>query len=121
MSRATLRRNGPRSGLSSEASERRVLLLVGVSGVFFLEREDGEGEGGFLGSGDGEGGVLAESDLWGGVSGTVIRGGGPPGETRPGMVSFGLGWMRSGKRLGLKESKCEMRCLLYYGVRRWKL
>lgn len=89
MSRASLRRKGPRSGLSSEASERRrVLELVGVSGVFFLEREEGEGEGGFLGSGEWEGGVLVGSDLWG-VSGKVIRGGGPPGETRPGMVSVG--------------------------------
>ena len=62
MSRATLRRNGPRSGLSSEASERRE-LVVGVSGVFFLEREEGEGEGGFLfGSGDWVG-VLEDSDL----------------------------------------------------------
>lgn len=64
MSRATLRRNGPRSGLSSEDSERKV--LVGVSGVFFLEREDGEGEGGFFGSGDGDGVlvvVFADSDL----------------------------------------------------------
>ena len=83
MSRATLRRNGPRSGLSSEASESKVLLF-GVSGVFFLEREEGEGEGGFLGSGDG---VLDGSDHWVGVSGKVIRGGGPPGETRPGMVN----------------------------------
>lgn len=62
MSRATLRRNGPRSGLSREASERRE-LVVGVSGVFFLEREEGEGEGGFLlGSGDWVG-VLEDSDL----------------------------------------------------------
>lgn len=61
MSRATLRRNGPRSGLSREASERRE-LVVGVSGVFFLERE-GEGEGGFLlGRGDWVG-VLEDSDL----------------------------------------------------------
>lgn len=62
MSRATLRRNGPRSGLSREASERRE-LVVGVSGVFFLEREEGEGEGGFLlGRGDWVG-VLEDSDL----------------------------------------------------------
>lgn len=100
MSRATLRRNGPRSGLSREASERSVLLaaVVGVSGVIFLglEREEGEGEGGFLGSGDGDG-VLAlpGSDLWVGVSGRVIRGGGVSDGvfTRPGMV-VNLMWKR---------------------------
>lgn len=77
VSRASLRRNGPRSGLSREASERG-----GVSGVaFFLERE-GEGEGAFLGSGDGDG------LLW--LSGTDTRSGAASGgvftETRPGMV-----------------------------------
>lgn len=62
MSRATLRRNGPRSGLSREASERRE-LVVGVSGVFFLEREEGEGEGGFLLRRGDWVGVLEDSDL----------------------------------------------------------
>lgn len=67
VSRASLRRNGPRSGLSREASG-----LVGVSGVFFLaeERVEGDGDGGFFGRGDGEGVLLlvaAGSDLRVGV------------------------------------------------------
>ena len=91
MSRASLRRNGPRSGLSSAESE------CGLSGGGFLgenlERE-GEGEGGRLGRG--EAGLeleITDSDLWGwvwvGVSGTEIRSGGASGgvltETKPGI------------------------------------
>jgi len=60
--------------LSREASERTALL--GVSGVFFFEEREGDGEGGFLGSGDG---VLLlalfGSDLCVGVLGTEIRSG----------------------------------------------
>lgn len=74
VSRASLSRNGPRSGLSREASERTG--LGGVSGVFFLEEREGDGEGGFLGSGEG---VLLltlfVSDLCVGVLGTDIRSG----------------------------------------------
>lgn len=77
MSRASLRRNGPRSGLSSEASDRAG--FGGVSGVFFFDR-DGDGEGGFFGSGEGVlllVFVFGVSDLWVwvGVSGTEIRSG----------------------------------------------
>lgn len=97
VSLANLRRNGPRSGLSSEASDK---IGFGLSGWGFLERRsgdgldrEGEGEGGFLGSGDG---VLEipGSDLWDWVwvwvSGTEIRSGGASGgvltETKPGIV-----------------------------------
>lgn len=92
VSRASLRRNGPRSGLSREASDKAG--LGGVSGVFFLERE-GEGEGGFFGSGEGVllRVLLLGSDLcvWDvGVLGTEIRRVGASAgvftETRPGMV-----------------------------------
>lgn len=88
VSRASLRRNGPRSGLSREASDRAG--LVGVSGVFFLDREEGEGDGGFLGSDEGDGVLMfTGSDLWVGVSGMEIRSGGASGGvfTRPGMVN----------------------------------
>lgn len=92
MSRASLRRKGPRSGLSREASERAGL---GESGSFFLRSgeglaREGEGDGGFFGRGEG---VLwlVESDLCGvWASGTEIRRGGASGgvltETKPGMV-----------------------------------
>ena len=109
MSRAGLRRNGPRSGLSRAASE------CGLSGGGFLGENldrDGDGEGGRLGSG--EAGLEFEteftgSDLrwvgvwawaWVGVSGTEIRSGGVSGgvltETRPGILfsldrEFGIG------------------------------
>lgn len=53
MSRANFRRNGPRSGLSREASERR--SGFGESGGGFLAERvgegldrEGEGDGGFL-------------------------------------------------------------------------
>lgn len=93
MSRASLRRKGPRSGLSREASERAGL---GESGSFFLRSgeglaREGEGDGGFFGRGEG---VLrlAESDLCGvWLSGTEIRRGGASGgvltDTKPGMVT----------------------------------
>ena len=105
MSRASLRRNGPRSGLSRAASES------GLSGGGFLGENldrDGDGEGGRLGSG--EAGLEFEteftgSDLrwvgvwawaWVGVSGTEIRSGGVLTETRPGILfsldrEFGIG------------------------------
>ena len=67
VSRANLRRNGPRFGLLREASKRS----GGVSGVFFLEEREGDGVGGFLGlagcvrDGDSEGlGVRYETWRW---------------------------------------------------------
>lgn len=98
MSRAILRRNGPRSGLSSEVSERTGFVGVGVSGFFFLDR-DGDGEGGFLGRGDGVFMMFVDSDLWVGVSGIEIRGGWASGGvfTRPGMVVVGDETEKRGK------------------------
>lgn len=106
MSRASLRRKGPRSGLSREASERAGL---GESRSFFLRSGEGlareaEGDGGFLGRGEG---VLrlAESDLCGvWLSGTEIRRGGASGgvltDTKPGMVIGGEGEQEAKPKLG---------------------
>lgn len=105
VSRASFKRNGPRSGLSSEDSSRR---RGDFSGDFFLPelrsgeglaREvDGEGEGGRRVRGDDavlgfDGSDLSVVDRIGagdGSDGTVIRSEGASGgvltETRPGMV-----------------------------------
>lgn len=99
MSRASLRRKGPRSGLSSDESGRAGLgTELGDSGGGFrgenLERE-GEGEGGFLGRGEaGLGGVGSDLGVW---SGREMRGGGASGgvltETRPGMAAAAAGFL----------------------------
>lgn len=115
MSRASLRRNGPRSGLSRAASE------FGLSGGGFLGENldrDGDGEGGRLGSG--EAGLEFEteytsSDLcwvgvwawaWVGVPGTEIRSGGVSGgvltETRPGIFFF---FFSLDREFGIKEKE----------------
>lgn len=92
MSRASLRRNGPRSGLSSEASAR---IGSGEAGWAFLDRvgegldREGDGDGGFLGWGEGVLEIGVGSDLWGWGSGTEIRSGAESGgvltETKPGI------------------------------------
>lgn len=94
MSRASLRRNGPRSGLSSEASAR---IGSGEAGWGFLDRvgegldREGDGDGGFLWWGEGVLEIGAGSDLWGWGwgSGTEIRSGAESGgvltETKPGI------------------------------------
>lgn len=81
MSRASFKRNGPRSGLSRADSSTR-----GFSGDFFLPelrsgdglaREvDGDGEGGLLGAGEADLGLLGSAVdriWWLFSSGTVIR------------------------------------------------
>lgn len=102
MSRANFSRNGPRSGLSSEASDK---IWFGLSVWAFLDRRSGEGldreaeaegdgEGSLLGSGDGVLGI-PDSDLWAWVgvwaSETEIRSGGASGgvltETKPGILA----------------------------------
>ena len=57
VSRASFKRNGPRSGLSNEGSERREFGFGESGGGFLVERAgegldwEGEGDGGFLGVG----------------------------------------------------------------------
>jgi hypothetical protein len=95
VSRASFKRNGPRSGLSKEGSERRVFELGESGGGFLAERagegldRDGEGDGGFLGVGvlgccsdrvEDSGRISGREMLSGGASGGVLT------ETRPGMA-----------------------------------
>ena len=122
MSRASLRRNGPRSGLSRAASE------FGLSGGGFLGENldrDGDGEGGRLGSG--EAGLEFEteytsSDLcwvgvwawaWVGVPGTEIRSGGVSGgvltETRPGIFFF----FSLDREFGIKERSGKVKVVKF--------
>lgn len=93
MSRASLRRKGPRSGLSRAVSS---MLMGSGSGFFFpelrsgegLTREvEGEGEGVRLGTGeltrDWE---LVPGRIWVSEAGTERVGGGVLADTRPGIV-----------------------------------
>lgn len=86
MSRASLRRKGPRSGLSREGSGSAsgdFLARGALSGEGLARDVEGEGEGGRR--------VAGELRIWGVASpGTEICSGGAFGgvltETRPGMV-----------------------------------
>lgn len=106
MLRASLSKNGPRSGLSRAASsvggggDRRD-FSAGVDGEFlFLNVDDEEGEGVFLGPGDdrflGFWGVdcCDWGRIWGfELEGTVISSGGASvGVTRPGIATEILGF-----------------------------
>lgn len=107
VSRASLRRNGPRSGLSNDDSS----ITVCFSGDFFfpelrsgdgLAREvDGEGDGGRRGTGEVSFGLMdsdrsVEGRIWWWLefasSGTVMRSGGASGgvltDTNPGMAAW---------------------------------
>uniref|UniRef100_A0A2P2P8T7 Kinesin light chain n=1 Tax=Rhizophora mucronata TaxID=61149 RepID=A0A2P2P8T7_RHIMU len=99
VSRASLRRNGPRSGLSREVSERS--WGFGESGGGFLAERvgdgldrEGEGDGSFLlgvlGTA-GSGRLLDWTWVWGWIPGTEMWRGGASGgvltETRSGMVT----------------------------------
>lgn len=126
MSRASLRRNGPRSGLSRADSSKFIsdFAVSGVVGVFFLPPElrsgdglirevEGEGEGVRRGIGEyflGVGFVVSDCSGVARFGASVdppttdSRGGGVLFDTIPGMVAFaGKSMMeREGKVVGKK-------------------